>query len=211
LTTTLAKPEPELLDEVLRNLLRPNLIINGGLSTPDIGLGWLYPFGSLEDLPEDEKDEKDRNANIARFEVLANVSSIRYWRDLRDDEVGDSPIACSKHLPTIEEDDEGEHDQRSPSKIGLTELFMSLASYCISMIWRLGLTLLKGKSSRLTPCARIALCQQIAAMLMPTQVKRLAIVVRLRNQLKTCNSSCGQYEKEKEIVDHSQLCFQRRH
>jgi len=56
----------------------------------------------------------------------------------------------------------------------------------LQMIEILVLTLLKGRSARFTPCALIALCQQIEAILIPTQVKRLAIVVRFRNQLKTC-------------------------
>jgi len=65
LSTHSAKPEPKLLHKVLWNLLRPNLIINRSLSAPDISLGWIHPFGSLKELPKDERDEEDGNADIA--------------------------------------------------------------------------------------------------------------------------------------------------
>lgn len=45
--------------------------------------------------------------------------------------------------------------------------------------------LLNTKVFRSTPCALSAALKRIAAMLIPTQVKRFAMVVRLRNQLKT--------------------------
>jgi len=64
------QPKPELLNEVLRNLLRPDLIIYRSLASPQINILRVVPLGPLEDLPECKCQEEERYTNVCRDEIL---------------------------------------------------------------------------------------------------------------------------------------------
>ena len=61
---SLSNPEPNLLEYVPRHLLRPDLGIECSLARPDVSLGCLDEFRTLEDLPEQEEAEVDWNGDI---------------------------------------------------------------------------------------------------------------------------------------------------
>jgi len=100
----LAKPEPELLKSVARDLLRPNLSIERSLSTPDVSLGRVDLLGALENLPEDEEEGEDGDTNVGGEEVSQLVGS---------------PVLLGKHLETVEEDDEGKVHKGGPGSVWL--------------------------------------------------------------------------------------------
>ena len=62
---SLTEPEPEFLQEVPRDLLRPVLRIQSRLSGPDISICGVHNLGSFEDLPETVEEEENRNANVS--------------------------------------------------------------------------------------------------------------------------------------------------
>lgn len=97
----LCNPEPHPLGEVPWMSLWPVLAINCCLTRPDISLSRLDKGWTLEDLPEQVKDDENRNANI------------------RSDEVVDCPIALGEDVPTIEEDDDGEEAQGKNREVWL--------------------------------------------------------------------------------------------
>ena len=102
--TRLAKPEPELLKSVTRDLLRPNLRIKRRLTAPDIRFSWVDHLGSLEDLPEGIEETEDCNADVGSEEAGQLIGS---------------PRSGGEDLETVEENDEGEVRKASPGNVGL--------------------------------------------------------------------------------------------
>ena len=100
---SLTQPKPELLNNILRFLLRPILIINGRFASPEIHVGGRYPLAPLEQLPKPIEQEENRHANVSC------------------DEVRDVPISVREDLPAVREDDKGEHDQSGPCEVGLAD------------------------------------------------------------------------------------------
>jgi len=67
----LRKPEPEPLENVPGDLLRPLSIlgIQSGLARRDIRISWIVPRSPLKDLPEPVQREEDGDADVGREEV----------------------------------------------------------------------------------------------------------------------------------------------
>lgn len=67
----LRNPEPDLLQDVLWDLLWPLSIlrIKRCLSSGDVRILWPNPGRTLEDLPEQVEDEENWNADIGSKEV----------------------------------------------------------------------------------------------------------------------------------------------
>jgi hypothetical protein len=67
----LRNPEPNLLEEVLWDLIWPLVIlgIKRRLTSRDISISWVDEVCTLEDLPEQVKDEEDWNANVGSEEI----------------------------------------------------------------------------------------------------------------------------------------------
>jgi hypothetical protein len=61
-------PKPDLLEEVSRILLRPDLSIKRRLAGPEIRLRRLDELGLLVKLPEQEEAEVDRDDDVAARE-----------------------------------------------------------------------------------------------------------------------------------------------
>ena len=97
----LSNPEPDPLEDIPRLPLRPEQVrsIHGSFAGVDIGLHGPDEFRSLEDLPEGVEDEVDRDA------------------DIRGDEVVNGPGA--EDVEAVEEDDDGEEDEREVSGVRL--------------------------------------------------------------------------------------------
>lgn len=93
-SSTLCNPEPYPLQEVPWESLRPVLVIDGSLASPDIGSLGIHHLTALKDLPEQIQDNKDRDTNIRR------------------DEVCSVEVPSSKDVKSIENDDNQEEDQR---------------------------------------------------------------------------------------------------
>jgi len=74
------------------------------LTSCDIGIGWMDPWGSLEDLPEAIENEEDGNAKIG------------------SEEVGDAPVRvvfAYKDIKSVEDDDDGKVGKGKPSSVWL--------------------------------------------------------------------------------------------
>lgn len=98
----LAQPEPELLNDVLRDLFRPDLSIERSLATPDVSLRWLDHLRTLEDLPEYEQEEVDQNADVRREKAGQLIGS---------------PWGLGEDLEAVENDDQREVDHGGISNI----------------------------------------------------------------------------------------------
>jgi hypothetical protein len=61
----LCNPKPDLLDEVSRDLFRPDLSIQSRLASPEIGFRGLDELGLLVKLPEEEEAEIDWDDDVS--------------------------------------------------------------------------------------------------------------------------------------------------
>ena len=97
----LRQPEPELLKDVARDLLWPVRIshVQGCLAGEDVRLGGLDPPRTLKDLPERVEQEVDHDTDIGSGKVIDGE-----WRE---------------YVEAVEEDDDGEEDQRDPREVWL--------------------------------------------------------------------------------------------
>jgi hypothetical protein len=67
----LSDPEPDSLKDISRDLLRPLTIlgIQGCLTSGDVGIFGSDPLASLENLPEDVKNEENGNTDVGGKEI----------------------------------------------------------------------------------------------------------------------------------------------
>jgi hypothetical protein len=125
-------PRPDLLKEVPRDLLRPDLSVKSRLASPEIGFRSLDELGLLVKLPEEEEAEVDRDDNVSAGKEVSIMNKCISGEgredpesNLRSDEVLDRPVRLAsdgvvgEDLPAIEHDDDDEEDQRSIGCEGL--------------------------------------------------------------------------------------------
>lgn len=128
----LCNPKPDLLDEVSRDLFRPDLSIQSRLASPEIGFRSLDELGFLVKLPEEEEAQIDRDDDVStgkrvstRNKSIAGGGYEDSKSNLRSDKVLDRPVGragdsvVGEDLPAVEDDDDDEEDQRGVSCEGL--------------------------------------------------------------------------------------------
>jgi len=82
-------------------LLRPNLCIKSSLSTPDVRLRRINKVRPLKDTPEPVQGEENGDTDVGSEEIGGVEGSLR------------------EHLPSIEENDDGEVDECEPGCVWL--------------------------------------------------------------------------------------------
>jgi len=102
----LRNPEPNLLNDVPWNQLRPIAVlgIQCGFSALDISIGWVNPLGTLEDLPEKEHEDVDWYTDIGGKEV-ANIP-VRV-------------VLANEDVESGKDDDQAKEDQSEPCSVWL--------------------------------------------------------------------------------------------
>lgn len=93
----LCDPEPHTLSKISWDLLRPIFGVNGGLPGEKVNFTCAMPPGAMKDFPEEKAPKEDGNADIGNDEVI------------------NQPVSSGEHGKPVEDDDDGEKDEASPS------------------------------------------------------------------------------------------------
>ena len=152
-------------------MLRPDLSVESGLASPEVGFRRLDELGLLVKLPEQEEPEVDRDDDVSAKNKVS--TSNRYFAE------GGCGIRGQTYAVTKSWIDQLD----SPVTASWVKTFQPLnttimtkktsAAYAVKG-WNLEL---KGLSARVTPWASQALRKPRKAMQMEIQVKREVIVV----------------------------------
>lgn len=86
-------PKPNLLRKIPRVLLWPDNRVQGGLAGENVCFGGTDPLGALDDFPEEEQGEVNRDADVGRDEVIfgprfENVEPVEEDDDAEEEEGG---------------------------------------------------------------------------------------------------------------------------